>query len=50
MKKRVLSVLVAMVMMAAMLTACGEKTDDALIGTWTCEMDYARTGGVHEGR
>lgn len=41
MKKRVLSVLVAMVMMAAMLTACGEKTDDALIGTWTCEMDYA---------
>lgn len=40
MKKRVFSVLVAAVLMLTMLTACGSKTDKALLGTWTCEMDF----------
>ncbi|MBQ7017078.1 MAG: hypothetical protein IJN10_09020 [Firmicutes bacterium] len=40
MKKRVLSVLVAAVLLLTMLTACGSKTDDALLGKWVCEMDF----------
>lgn len=38
--KRVLSVLVASVLMLTMLTACGSKTDKALLGKWTSEMDF----------
>jgi len=39
--KRVLSVLVASVLMLTMLTACGSKTDKALLGKWVCEVDFA---------
>ena len=38
--KRVLSVLVASVLMLTMLTACGSKPDKALLGKWTSEMDF----------
>ncbi len=38
--KRVLSVLVASVLMLTMLTACGSKTDKAMLGKWVCEMDF----------
>jgi len=40
MKKRILSVLVAAVLLLTMLTACGSKTDKALLGKWVCEMDF----------
>ena len=40
MKKRILSVLVAAVLLLNMLTACGSKTDKALLGKWVCEMDF----------
>lgn len=40
MKKRILSVLVAAVLLLTMLTACGSKTDKALLGKWICEMDF----------
>lgn len=40
MKKRILSVLVASVLLLTMLTACGSKTDKALLGKWVCEMDF----------
>lgn len=41
MKKRVLSVFVAAMLMLTMLTACGSKRDDGLVGEWTCKMDFA---------
>ena len=40
MKKRVLSVLVAALLLLTMLTACGSKTDKAMLGKWVCEMDF----------
>lgn len=40
MKKRILSVLVAAVLLLTMLAACGSKTDKALLGKWVCEMDF----------
>ncbi|MBQ7015703.1 MAG: hypothetical protein IJN10_01900 [Firmicutes bacterium] len=39
--KRVLSVLVASVLMLTMLTACGNKTDKAMLGKWVCEIDFS---------
>ena len=41
MKKRVFSVLVAVMLMLAMLTACGSKTDKAMLGKWVSEVDFA---------
>ena len=41
MKKRVLSILTAAVLMLTLLTACGSKTDNAMLGKWVCEMDFA---------
>lgn len=40
MKKRVLSGLVAAMLLLTMLTACGSKTDEAMLGKWVCKMDF----------
>ncbi len=45
--KRVLSVLAASVLMLTLLTACGSKTDNAMLGKWVCEMDFG--GYLNEG-
>ena len=41
MKKRVLSVLVVVMMLLTMLTACSSKTDKAMLGKWVGEVDFA---------
>ena len=47
MKKRVLSVFVAVMLMLTMLTACGSKPDKALLGKWVSEVDFG--GYLNEG-
>ena len=47
MKKRGLSVFVAVMRMLTMLTACGSKTDKALLGKWVSEVDFG--GYLNEG-
>lgn len=45
--KKVLSFCVAVFLMLTMLTACGSKTDNAMLGKWVCDMDFA--GYFNEG-
>lgn len=45
--KKVLCVCMAALMMLTMLTACGSKTDEEILGNWVCEMDFG--GYFNEG-
>ncbi len=45
--KKVLSVCMVALMMLTMLTACGTKNDNAILGKWVCEMDFG--GYLNEG-